>query len=173
LNLSVFLTQSLNVKNPVFLLIFSVFVLGCNKENPIDYNDKIIFPQIRISAYIDSIFTQNAAYTDIVQYRQEIIKNAEQGLEQTRILGDFKGSETYKNTGIEYYSYVKKLFSETADLDSLMFIYNSKERIDQLDEKTKKQMSRDFEYYNNLESRLLDEQQRFIKEFNVHVRHQP
>ncbi|MFA7447564.1 MAG: hypothetical protein WCY77_03935 [Weeksellaceae bacterium] len=149
-----------------FLIILSFFFVSCG-QTAIGYNDSVIRPQIEISAYLDSIFLANSSYNAIHSYREEMVKNAEEGLSKIRVLDDFKGNESYRESAQKYYSFVATYFSSTLEIDSILYQFNSPERLESVPQERIEQIRKNFQHFQELEENLLNEQQKFAEEFNL------
>lgn len=152
---------------------FLILFFSCTGENATQYNDSIIKPQLEIVAYMDSIFSPETNYEEIVEYRQKMVNSADRGLESIGRLGDFRGNESFRNAGEEYYSYVRNYFGTTEGMDSLMFKFNSPEGIETLSEEAYLETQESFKKFLELENNLLSEQQRFAVEFNLKMDYRP
>lgn len=148
----------------VFLFFFAFY--SC-EQNAVNYNDSLIKPQIEVSAYLDSIFSPNSSYTDIQVYREKMIESAENGLNQARILKTYKGNSSFRESGQKYYSFVTTYFSSTLEIDSILYRFNSPERLESISTERMDQVKKNFHHFLELENTFLEEQQKFGKEFNV------
>ncbi len=147
------------------LLCFLLF--SCTRETAIDYNDTIIKPQLEIVAQMDSIFNPTISYENIQKHRQQLVKIAEHGLEETQSLEAFQGNESFKDAAVNYFSYLKKYFGETPGMDSILYKFNSPERLETLSDGVYEQTKQSFNAFLELENKLLTEQQKFAVEFNL------
>lgn len=161
------------MKRLITAVFFVFFFFSCTGENATQYNDSIIKPQLEIVAYMDSIFSPETSYEEIVEYRQKMLKSADKGLEAIGRLGDFRGNESFRNAGEEYYSYVRNYFGTTEGIDSIMYKFNSPERIETLSEEDYLETQESFKKFLELENNLLSEQQRFAVEFNLKMDYRP
>ncbi len=96
-----------------------------------------------------------------------MVRTAEKGLEETEALTDFQGNETFKKSAIDYFKYVKTYFGETPGIDSILYKFNSPERLETLSEGVYKQTQESFKTFLELENALLSEQQKFAVQFNL------
>ncbi len=150
-----------------YFLILSFGILSCNGETAIGYNDTIIKPQLEIVASMDSIFNPEITYEQIQKHRSEMVGTAEKGLEKTEALQDFQGNKSFKKSAVDYFKYVKTYFGETPGIDSILFKFNSPDRLESLPEGVYKQTQDSFKQFLELENSLLTEQQKFAVQFNL------
>lgn len=136
-------------------------------DSAIDYNDSIIKPQLEIVSDLDSIFDPNSTYENIQLHRKHLVDTAEKGLDNTRALEDYQGNESFKNAAIQYYTYIKSYFGETPGIDSILYKFNSPERLESLPDGVYNQTKQGFQKFLELENKLLSEQQKFAVEFNL------
>lgn len=151
----------------ITVILFSLLIFSCTGKTAISYNDSIIKPQLEIVAYMDSIFTPEVSYKEIADFRQKMMQSAERGLEATKNLEDFQGNESFRDTAVEYFSYVKSYFGETPKMDSILYNFNSPERLELLSDEIYTSTQENFKKFLNLENELLNEQQKFAVEFNL------
>ena len=154
------------MKRPGFLIVFSLFFVSCG-QTAIGYNDTVILSQIEISAALDSIFRPDSSYEDIHSYREEMVKKAEEGLAKTRVLESYKGNESYRESAQKYYSFVATYFSSTLEIDSILYQFNSPERLESVPQERIEQVRKNFQHFQELEENLLNEQQKFAQAFNL------
>lgn len=149
-----------------FLFLF--LLISC-EQSAVNYNDTLIKPQIEISAYLDSIFTPNTSYEEIQNYREKLVQSAEKGLTETRNLKDFKGNSQFKESGQKYYSFVSNYFSSTLEIDSILYRFNSPERLESISQERMNQVRKNFHQFLELENTFLEEQQKFGEEFKIRL----
>lgn len=155
------------MKSIGLLIFIFVFLTSCTGETAIGYNDTIIKPQLKIVEQMDSIFIPENSYATIQKHRQKLVETAESGLEETQALTDYQGNESFKKTAIDYFTYVKNYFGETPGIDSILYKFNSPERLNSLSDGVYKQTQDSFNQFLELENNLLTEQQKFAVEFNL------
>lgn len=155
------------MKSIGLLIFIFLFLTSCTGETAIDYNDTIIKPQLKIVEQMDSIFIPENDYPTIQKHRKKLVETAESGLEETQILSDFQGNETFKKSAVDYFTYVKTYFGETPGIDSILYKFNSPERLKSLSEGVYKDTQGHFNRFLELENNLLSEQQKFAVEFNL------
>lgn len=155
------------MKSIGLLIFIFVFLTSCSGETAIGYNDTIIIPQLKIVEQMDSIFIPENSYATIQKHRQKLVETAESGLEETQALSDYQGNESFKKTAIDYFTYVKNYFGETPGIDSILYKFNSPERLNSLSDGVYKQTQDSFNQFLELENNLLTEQQKFAVEFNL------
>lgn len=148
-------------------ILISLFLFSCTGKTAIEYNDAIIKPELEIVARMDSIFQPEITYESLQKHRQELVKSAEQGLATSQALEDFQGNESFKNAAIQYYSYAQSYFGNTPGIDSILYKFNSPDRLEFLPEALFKQTQESFQNFLELENTLLAEQQKFAVEFNL------
>ncbi len=151
----------------ISIIIISAFVFSCTGKTAIDYNDTIIKPQLEIVERMDSIFNHEITNENLQKHRQVLVKSADQGLSTSQTLEDFQGNESFKNAAVQYFSYVKSYFGDTPGIDSILYKFNSPERLESLSEGVYKQTQESFQNFLELENTLLAEQQKFAVEFNL------
>ncbi|MFV0303981.1 MAG: hypothetical protein ACK5IC_00680 [Moheibacter sp.] len=146
-----------------------IFFFSCTGKTAIGYNDTIINPQLKIVENMDSLFNNpNITYESVKQHREAMVKNAENGLEQTIKLENFKENNSFKNASIDYFTFVKSYFSSN-NIDSIIYSLTSEERIKSLDNQVYEENQKQFSRYLELEEKLLTEQQNFAKEFGIRL----
>lgn len=151
-----------------FLGFILLFLISCG-ESAITYNDTLVQPQIEISENLNVIFSPNVDYDDIQKHRELMVERAEKGLEVSRKLNDFKGNSTYKDAAVKYYSFVTTYFSSTLEIDSLLYYFNSTDRMEKISEERFEQVQSNFKHFQELENHLLDEQEKFAQEFKLNL----
>lgn len=151
----------------ISVILISIFMFSCTGKTALQYNDSIIKPQLEIVASMDSIFSPGINYEQIQKHRLQMLKTAEKGLAETQVLEDFKGNESFKNAGVEYFSYILKYFGETPGMDSILYNFNTPERLGAISDGVYKQTQESFKKFLELENKLLSEQQRFASQFNL------
>ncbi len=151
----------------ILLILISAFLFSCTGETAIEYNDTIIKPQLEIVAQMDSIFNPEITYENIQKHRQQLVKTAERGWQETQSLETYQGNESFKKSAVDYFKYVKTYFGETPGIDSILYKFNSPERLESLSDGVYNQTKQSFNEFLELENKLLAEQQRFAVEFNL------
>ncbi len=151
----------------ITVILFSLLILSCTGKSAIQYNDTIIKPQLEIVAAMDSIFNPEVSYTEIQKHRQQMVNSAEKGLEASQILEDFQGNKSFRNAAVEYFSYVENYFGGTEEMDSILYKFNSPERLESLPDGIYTSTQESFKKFLELENKLLSEQQKFAVEFNL------
>lgn len=152
----------------ISLILILVFMFSCTGKTAIGYNDTIIKPQLRIVSEMDTIFAGSETSVETIRKnREEMVQIANAALEEIKNIEDFKGNATFKNSAVKYFSFVQDYFSEEENLDSIIYKFNSEERIQQLTEEEYNTTQNKFNEYLELEKDLLSEQKRFAEEFNM------
>lgn len=137
-------------------------------KTAVGYNDTIIEPQLEVVEKMDSIFSNpDISYSSIQKFRTEMVESAKKGLEESKKLDAFKGNDSFKNAAVTYFSFVQSYFSSTDEIDSILYKFNSDSRIETLSDEQYDNAQTKFEQYLELEDNLLEEQQKFAKEFQV------
>ena len=153
------------MKKLIFLFSVSFSLISCGKT-AIGYNDTIIKPQLQIVGQLDSIFSGSQTSVESIQnHRKKIISISEKALNELRRLEDFKGNSKFKNSGQKYFSFVNHFYKNTENLDSILYKFNDKNRIQTIDSTTFKYIQKKFNDYLDLENELLAEQKNFAGEF--------
>ena len=152
----------------ISVILLSVFIFSCTKKDAIGYSDTIIKPQLAIVAEMDTIFDGSETSMETIRKnRKEMVTIAQNALQEIQKLDDFKTNSSFKNSAVDYFSFVKNYYSATENIDSIIYKFNSEERIQKLTENQYNETQEKFEEYLALEQKLLSEQQRFAKEFNM------
>lgn len=151
----------------ITVILFSLLIFSCTGKTAISYNDSIIKSQLEIVTYMDSIFTPEMSYEEIAEYRLKMVQSAEKGMNEIQNLEDFQGNESFRNAGAEYFSYVKSYFGETPGMDSILYNFNSPERLKLISDEIYTSTQESFKKFLELENKLLSQQQKFAVEFNL------
>src|SRR5690606_5563834 len=155
------------MKSVGLLLLFGILLTSCMGDSAIDYNDSIIKPQLEIVTKLESIFDPESTYEKMQLHRKKLVATAEKRLTNTQTLEDFQGNESFKNAAAQYFTYVKSYFGETPGIDSILYKFNSPERLESLPDGVYNQTKQGFQKFLELENTLLAEQQKFAVEFNL------
>ena len=152
----------------ISVILISGFLFSCTGKTAISYSNTIIKPQLRIVSEMDTIFAGPETSVEAIgKNREEMVQIANEALEEIKNMEGFKGNSTFKNSAVKYFSFVRDYFSEGENLDSIIYKFNSEERIQQLTEEQYKATQDKFNEYLYLEKDLLSEQKRFAEEFNM------
>lgn len=65
---------------------------------------------------------------------------------------------------IKYFTFVSNYYLTTPNIDSLIYNFNSPERLENLTDEQLNKTKSDFDHFLNLENELLDEQKKFAEE---------
>jgi len=154
------------------LLAFSIVlltILSCNSfTSPISYNDKIIKPQLEVVSKLDSIFEdENVSVEKIKKHRLELVSIVEDAMTDVKNLEDYKGNNSFKESGMKYLAHLNLIYNKTANIDSLIYNFNSVDRIEKMSEKDYNFMEAELKKYLELENNLLAEQKKFAQQFNM------
>lgn len=156
------------MKKIICLFIILNLLVSCTGKTAIGYNDTIIKPQLEIVSEMDTIFASPETSVEVInKNREEMVQIAGKSLEEIKKLEGFKGNSAFKNSAVRYFSFVKNYFSATENLDSIIYKFNSEKRIQSLSEAEYNETQQKFNEYLVLEQELLDEQQKFAKEFSI------
>ncbi len=151
-----------------FLFLIPIIFISCTGKTAIGYNDSIIKPQLKIVSEMDTIFAgPETSVETIGKNREEMIQIAKNALTEIQNLEDFKGNSSFKSSALKYFSFVQNYFSNTENLDSIIYKFNSEERIQSLTEEEYTETQNKFNEYLDLEKELLAEQKKFAEEFNM------
>jgi hypothetical protein len=152
-----------------FLLV-SIFVISCTGKTAIGYNDTIIKPQLEIVNKLDSLFSPNVTYEEIQKHRLDIIDIADNALTNIKKLEDYNGNSSFKMSAVKYFTYVSNYYLTTPNVDSLIYYFNSPERLETLKEDQLNKTKSDFDHFIQLENELLDEQKKFSEETGMKLK---
>lgn len=156
-----------------YFLFFIPFVLliSCNTgNNPINYNDTIINPQLEIITKLDSIYEgPEVSLGDIKKHREELLKDVEKGMKDVRDLKDFKGNTAFRDAAMKYFSHINFFYGKTKNIDSLIYYINSEERAQNMKQEDFDFMDKETAKYLELENNLLAEQKKFAEQFNMRL----
>lgn len=144
------------------LLIF--FVISCTGKTAIGYNDTIIKPQLEIVTKLDSLFAPNISYTDIEKHRLDVIDISDNALTNIKKLEDYNGNTQFKMAAVKYFTFVSNYYLTTPNIDSLIYYFNSPERLEGLSDDQLNKTKADFDHFLQLENDLLAEQMKFAEE---------
>lgn len=144
-------------------------ILSCNSfTSPISYNDTIIKPQLEVVSKLDSIFQdENVSVEKIKKHRLELVSIVEDAMTNVKSLEDYKGNTSFKESGMKYLAHLNLIYNKTANIDSLIYNFNSVDRIEKMSEKDYNFMEAELKKYLELENNLLDEQKKFAQQFNM------
>src|SRR5690606_5499017 len=145
------------MKSVGLLLLFGILLTSCMGDSAIDYNDRIIKPQLEIVTNLDSIFDPDSTYEKIQLHRKNLVETAEKGLTNTQTLEDFQGNESFKNAAAQYFTYVKSYFGETPGIDSILYKFKSTERSESIPDCVYIQTNLGFQNILELEYHLMVE----------------
>lgn len=149
-----------------FIVCFLLF--SCTGKTAIGYNDAIIKPQLQIVSEMDTVFAGPETSVEAIRKnRNEMVDIAKEALQNIRKLQSFKGNTSFKNSAVAYFSFIENYFSGTEGLDSIIYKFNSPERIQSLTEDQYNETRQEFNNYLTLEEKLLAEQKKFAEEFNM------
>jgi len=152
----------------ISVILISALLFSCTGKTAISYSNTIIKPQLKIVSEMDTIFAgPETSVETIGKNREEMVQIAKNALEEIQNLEDFKGNNSFKNSAVKYFSFIQNYFSATDNLDSIIYKFNSEERIQNLTEEQYNETQGKFNEYLELEKELLDEQKKFAKEFNM------
>jgi hypothetical protein len=146
------------------ILLLSIFVISCNGKTAIGYNDTIIKPQLEIVSKLDSAFSPTVSYEEIKEHRLDIIDIADNALTNIKKLEDYKGNTSFKMAAVKYFTYLSNYYLTTPNVDSLIYYFNSPERLESLPEDQLNKTMSDFDHFILLENELLEEQKTFAEE---------
>jgi hypothetical protein len=152
-----------------FLLV-SIFVISCTGKTAIGYNDTIIKPQLEIVNKLDSLFSPNVTYEEIQKHRLDIIDIADNALTNIKKLEDYNGNSSFKMSAVKYFTYVSNYYLTTPNVDSLIYYFNSPERLETLKEDQLNKTKSDFDHFIQLENELLNEQKKFAEETGMKLK---
>lgn len=152
-----------------FLLV-SIFVISCTGKTAIGYNDTIIKPQLELVTKLDSLFSPNVTLDEIKDHRMDIVDIADNALTQIKKLEDYNGNTSFKMAAVKYFTYVSNYYLTTPNVDSLIYYFNSPERLGSLKEDQLTKTKADFDHFIQLENELLDEQKKFADETGLKLK---
>lgn len=149
--------------------IFALILFSCNAfESPISYNDTIIKPQLEVVEKLDSIYAgEETSIETIKKHRLELVIKVEEAMADVKDLKDFKGNTAFKEAGLKYLAHLNLIYNKTQNIDSLIYQFNSDERVEQMSDKDYNFMEAELNKYLELENALLDEQKKFAQQFNM------
>lgn len=161
------------MKPIVIVLSFFAFLLfSCNFENSVSYNDTIIKPQLEVITKLDSIYAgPEVSIENIRKHREELVADINSAMKEIRNLKDFKGNTSFREAAMKYFSHLNFLYEKTNNIDSLIYKFNSQQRVDNMNEKDYDFMQRELNKYLELENTLLDEQKKFAQQFNMKLQY--
>lgn len=153
----------------IAMILIGLIILSCGQTS-IGYNDTIINPQLKVVSEMDSIFDSEAVTVEqIKKHRENMVSIASNALVKVKKLEPYKGNETYKNTAIKYFSFIENYFSKTQNIDSVIYKFNSDERIETLTDQEYEDAQNKFDEYIQLEEELLKEQEKFASDFKMQL----
>lgn len=145
-------------------MLIAFIVFSCSGKTAIGYNDTIIQPQLEIVHKLDSIFSPNVSYEEIQQHRKDLIEISDDALMKIKKLEDYNGNSAFKQAAIKYFTFVSNYYLTTPNVDSLIYHFNSPERLENLSDEQLNKTQADFDHFLSLENELLDEQKKFAEE---------
>lgn len=150
-------------------MVFIFFLFGsCAEKTGIPYNDAIILPQKDMVANLDSLINKTGNDMEAIEkFRNRLVEKANTGLHSSMNLKEFHGNTSFRDAGIDYFNYAIEFFGSTPDIDSMLYKLKSKEPFKAADSNRIEATRSALERFVELETILLDEQQKFLKEFNV------
>lgn len=152
------------MKKCIVFLVILVLLISCSGKTAIGYNDTIIQPQLEIVDKLDSLFSPQVSLQDIERHRSELIDISDNALTKIKKLEDYNGNSSFKMAAIKYFTFVSNYYLTTPNIDSLIYNFNSPERLENLTDEQLNKTKSDFEHFLNLENELLDEQKKFAEE---------
>ncbi len=96
-----------------------------------------------------------------------MVSKVEEAMADVKDLKDFKGNTTFKEAGLKYLAHLNLIYNKTQNIDSLIYQFNSDERVEQMSDKDYNFMEAELNKYLELENALLDEQKKFAQQFNM------
>lgn len=150
------------------LLVLTLFTMFSCKQTALSYNNILIKPQLRVAAYLDTIFNENTSFEQIVKLRKELVNNADEGLSESLKLSDYEGNSEFKNRAVKYFSFVSNFFADE-ELDSLFYLLNSSERIKKIDSVHLETIQKDMLTYLKIEDELLTAQKDFANAHKLNL----
>lgn len=151
--------------------ILTIFIFSCNSfDSPISYNDTIIKPQLEVVEKLDSIYAgPEISVENIKKHRLELVSKVEKAMTEVRELEDYKGNTAFKEAGMKYLAHLNLIYNKTQNIDSLIYKFNSEERIENMSDKDYQHMEAELKKYLELEKALLDQQKKFAEQFNMRL----
>ncbi len=150
--------------------VISFLLFSCNGSTATSYNDIIIEPQLEVIEILDSIYAgSEVSVENIKKHREKLVLNTDKALGNIRNLKDYKGNTSFKEAAIKYFSHLSFHYKKTKNIDSLIYFFNSEERIGNMKEEDYNFMERELNKYLELEKTLLNEQKMFAEKFNMRL----
>lgn len=145
---------------------------NCN-SNPVDnnavlYNDNLIEEQLKAVSLIDSLYEKpDRPIAEIKNFREQLAQISEISYEKVSVIGDFKGNTGFRDAVKDYFNYLRKFYKDQPKLDTLIYMTNSKERLDSLPKDDYFYFEKEYLRYLQLEEKVQQEQLKFIQQFNI------
>lgn len=162
----------MNIKS-LSVILFSLFTLiSCKNllNTPVNYNDTIINEQSKVVALIDSMYmSPETSISKIKDFREQLITTAENAYNISNDLEDYKGNTSFRNAAKNYFGYLVEFYTENPKIDTLIYMTNSEERLDMMNQVDFEYFEKEYVKYLELEDKVIQEQLKFAQEFNIRL----